>query len=252
MLSVIFASCVIMLTSLIGVISLWGKMGNVIARNLSFLVSFSSGVFLIVAYELLEETFEHATGLAGGLVWITVGIGGLLILFKFLPQFHHHHSGHDEQEHAHTSLDARRILLSDGMHNIGDGILLSAAFAVDTRLGILTTSSVFIHEILQEISEFFVLKEAGYSTKKALFMNFIVSGTILIGALGSFFLLENFEGVETMLLGISAGAFVVVVFHDLIPHSVRQSRKTKSYLRHALWFLTGAALMSFLSVFATH
>jgi zinc and cadmium transporter len=251
MIEIILSSFFIMLASLVGVISVWKNFGAFVERNLIFLVSFSAGVFLVLAYQLSYETIEHSETLEDGIIWIFVGAFVIWLLFKLLPGFHHHHD-QGEEEHAHSRIDARKILLSDGLHNIGDGILLAAAFAVNTSLGFLTALSIFIHELVQEVSEFFVLKEAGYSTKKALALNFLVSSTILIGALGSFFLLENFEIFEVPLLGIAAGAFLIVVFHDLIPHSVRTSHHTKRYIKHLTWFLIGVLMMIMLNTFVSH
>ena len=50
-----------MLASLGGVISVWKKAGRLIEKNLSLLVSFSAGVFLIVSYQLGVETIEHSS-----------------------------------------------------------------------------------------------------------------------------------------------------------------------------------------------
>jgi zinc and cadmium transporter len=251
MLIVILASFVVMLASLVGVISIWSKLGQIIQKNLHFLVSFSAGVFLLIAYELGHETIEHAEN-GYGWLWILVGALGLWLIFKFLPSFHHHHDNDSSSEaHTHSGIDARKIMISDGIHNIGDGILLAASFAVSASLGWMATLSVFIHEIIQEISEFFVLKEAGYSTRKALKLNFLVSGTILIGSIGAYFLLDNFEAFEAPLLGISAGTFLIVVLQDLIPHSIKNSSK-KHILKHLVWFALGLVVMYFVSHLTTH
>lgn len=239
---IFLASLVVMLASLVGVIAVWRQLGTFIERNLSLLVSFSAGVFLLVAATLTLETLEHAATPELGVLWIVLGGIAVFAVFKLLPAFHHHHDEHAEQ-HAHSSLDARRILVSDALHNIGDGILLAAAFSVSGPLGWLTAASVFIHELVQEISEFFVLRSAGYSTRKALSLNFLVSGTILIGAVGGYFLLDLFEQLETPLLGLAAGAFFVVVAHDLVPHSVRASETTARYDKHLLAFFLGLLLM---------
>lgn len=251
MLEIILYSILVMLASLAGVISVWRHAGSIIERNLSYLVSFSAGVFLILSYQLAREAIEHSTTIGYGILWIGIGVIGIWLLFKFLPAFHHHHD-QGEEDHVHTKIDARKILLSDGIHNIGDGILLAAAFAVSSSLGIITALSIIVHELVQEVSEFFVLKEAGYSTKKVLLTNFFVSSTILIGSLGSFFFLDNFEMLEAPLLGIAAGSFLIVVFHDLIPHSVRTSSHHKHYTKHFIWFVIGIALMMTLNIFVGH
>ena len=113
---------------------------------------------------------------------VASGLLGVLVL-EIIERFHlasHHH--HDtKHDHEHTGINARKLLFTDAIHNVADGVLLVPAFAVDVRLGIATAVAIFLHEAVQEVSEFFVLKEAGYSTKKALTLNFLVSSTILIG-----------------------------------------------------------------------
>jgi len=248
MIEILLYSVLIMLASLVGVFSVWRRAGRAIERNLNLLVSFSAGVFIVIAYQLGIEVVEHSATLGSGLVWIVIGLLTVWLLFKFLPSSHHHHDEASET-HPHSRLNARRIMTSDALHNLGDGILLATSFAVSSSLGMLTALSIFVHELVQEISEFFVLRQAGYSTKSALILNFAISATVLLGALGGFFLLESFETLEVPLLGLASGAFLVVVFHDLIPHSVRSSKRENLYWRHLLWFLIGAVLMFAVSIF---
>jgi len=231
----------IMFASLVGVFSVWRRAGRVVERHLSLLVSFSAGVFLVIAYQLGIEALEHSHTFRFGLFWIIIGVLTVWLLFKFLPSSHHHH---DEtlETHPHSRLDARRIMVSDALHNLGDGIFLAASFAL----------SIFVHELVQEMSEFFVLRQAGYSAKSALVLNFAISATILPGALGGFFLLESFEILKVPLLGLASGAFLVVVFHDLIPNSIRASKHDSFYWRHLLLFLIGVVSMSIVNILTAH
>ena len=82
-------------------------------------------------------------------------------------------------------------------------------------------------------------RQAGYNTKKALIINFIASGTILIGALCGYFLLDKFEIIEAPLLGITAGSFLIVVFHDLIPHSISSIKNNSHIAKHIAWAVLG-------------
>ena len=251
MIEILFYSGLVMLASLVWVFAVWHNVGRVIERNLSLLVSFSAGVFIVIAYNLGKETVEHSGSLFLGLVWVFVGALLFWLLFKFTPLSHHHHDqAHDS--HQHSRLDARRIMAGDALHNFGDGLLLSAAFAVSSSFGIITALSVFVHELVQEMSEFFVLRQAGYSTKKALLLNLAISTTILLGALGGFFLLKSFEILEVPLLGLTAGAFLVVVLQDLIPHSIRASHYKNLYLIHTTWFVLGVVLMFAVNTLVTH
>ncbi len=242
MIEIFFYSVLVMLASLIGVFSVWNRVGQIVERELSLLVSFSAGVFIVIASQLGLETIEQAKTLGAGLIWIAYGALALWLLFKLLPFSHHHHDQRHEG-HKHSGLDVRRIMTSDALHNVGDGIVLTASFVVSPSLGVFTAISIFIHELVQGLSEFFVLKQAGYSTKGALTLNFVISSTILIGSLGGFFLLESFEAIKIPLLGLTSGAFLVVVLHDLIPHSIRESKLKGLYVRHLSWFFIGAFLM---------
>ncbi len=250
MLEALIASFVIMAASLSGKLLVWRTAGPLLEKNLHFLVSFSAGVLLAVMYGLSVEIVEHAGSLLAGLPWIALGAAIVLVAFRFMPHFHHHHD--QASDHAHTRIDAGRILMSDGIHNIGDGVVIATSFAVSPFLGIITSLSILAHEVLQEISEFFVLREAGLSTRRALLYNFLTSSTILIGTFGAYFLLERFEALEVPLLGLSAGSYLIVVFHDLIPHSIGSIVERSHYLKHAFFFVLGLALMIALVVFLPH
>lgn len=239
---IILASAVIMLASLIGVISVWKHIGNIIEKNLHFLVSFSAGVFLYITYELISETIHEAINIQTGILWVFIGIFGIWLIFKTLPTFHHHHDN-EMETHTHSPIDARRVILGDAIHNLGDGILLAASFAVSVALGWAATLSIFIHEIIQEISQFFVLKQAGYSTKKSLLINLVTSSTIMIGSVGGYFLLDNFKAIEVPLLGLASGSFLMVVIQDLIPHSIKTSTSKSHIIKHLAWFILGLLLM---------
>lgn len=245
MLNILISSFVIMLASLIGAISVWKNLGHFIGKNLHYLVSFSAGVFIVIAWQLSVEALESST-----FIWIALGAIVSFVIFKLLPDFHHHEES--IKGHSHSKIDARRVIVSDAIHNIGDGILLTAAFSVSITLGIVTTLSIFIHELIQEISEFFVLKQAGFETKKALIINFITSSTILIGAVGGYFLLEKFEMIEAPLLGITAGSFFLIVAHDLIPHSISSITEKSHVLKHLAWFILGAILIALANMAIPH
>ncbi len=242
MFEILTASVLVMLVSLSGKLITIRQVGPFFQRNLHFLVSFAAGVIFVVMYRLVAEIVEHTGSLVGGLPWILVG--GLVVFtaFRYLPHFHHHHDA-SAKGHTHSRIDASRILFSDGIHNVGDGVVIVTSFAASPLLGIVSTVSIMVHEMLQEISEFFVLREAGLSTRKALMYNLLTSSTILVGALGGFFLLERFEALEIPLLGFAAGSYLIVVFHDLIPHSLGMANEHGHHLKHALFFVAGIALM---------
>lgn len=227
-----------MLASLSGKLFVWRGAGVFIERNLHLMVTFAAGVFLIFAWQLSREVFEHMAALPG-VMWIIGGAVVVTLLCEFLPHGSHAH----EEHHDHSHLDAHRMLISDSIHNAGDGILLAATFSISPMVGFAAAASVFLHEVVQEIAEFFVLRDAGYSTRRALFINFATSTTILIGAIGGYLVLELFETLEAPLLAIATGGVLSVVLYDLLPHSYVHARSNASIVKHIIWFVLGAILM---------
>jgi zinc and cadmium transporter len=250
MLSYILIACfVVMLASLSGVFFLGKVTWRWTERNLKYLISFSAGIFIIVVYELGKEALHESSSPGIGIGSIIAGIVVLHLISKFWPEFHHHHE--KDYDHSHSIAGVRRILFSDSIHNIGDGIFLSSAFMVDTYLGIVATASIFIHEAVQEISEFFVLREAGLSTWQALSRNFATSTTIIIGALMGYSLATT-HYIVGPLLGISAGAFLYVLINDLIPKSVKNIREQKAFWKHIAWVILGLAVILSVNLILEH
>lgn len=220
------ASFLIMLTSVSGVFFLQKKYKNFLDKNLVYLISFSAGIFLVVSGHLILESFEALDSFLMTGLFVLLGFFLVWLLERIFPEIHHHH---DECCEGHKKT-GRKVILGDGIHNIADGIILATAFMVSLPVGLLLTASIFIHELLQEISEFFILKQAGYSTKKAILINFFISGTILIGVLIGL-LLSGLGFLSGIILAISAGFFLNLVFDDLLPHH-HKTKNTKDFLKH--------------------
>lgn len=240
------AAFVIMLASLSGAVFAWHSAGHWIEKNLRYLVTFSAGVFVIVSYGLFTESIE--LGGSGILIALSAiaGAAFLEIAGRLIPDSHHHHGTH---AHKHSRTDARRLLMGDAIHNTIDGFLLVPAFLIDIRVGIVATAAIFFHEVVQEISEFFVLKEAGYSTTRALTLNFIVSSTILVGVAVGMFVSTSTLFVP-LVIAFAAGAFLYVVFRDLLPSTFRSVAYSKNGGAHLIAGVLGIIVMFSISVIA--
>jgi zinc and cadmium transporter len=242
MFEVIAAAFVVMLASLSGVVFTAKSASRFLEEKLSYLISFSAGVFLVTAGALALEVFELASSLWVGALLIVVGYILAAAMHRLMPETHHHHDADCHQGHG---IAARKIIIGDAIHNVADGVIIVAAFVASPALGVAATVSIIIHEVLQEISEFFVLRRAGYSVRKALTINFAVSSTILIGVGLGYFALASHE-LEVILLAVSAGFFMHVVLHDLLPkHDEHET--TKSFLHHIAVVAVGAVLMGLIA-----
>ncbi|MFN3188427.1 MAG: ZIP family metal transporter [Candidatus Paceibacteria bacterium] len=236
MFAAVLGAGVVMVVSLLGVLFTLGRARVWFEKNLSFLVSFAGGVFLVTAGALTLEVLEIADAWWQGAGLIVVGYVLALVLHKLLPETHHHHG----TDCHHTHRKAKKLIIGDAIHNVADGVVLVVAFSVSPALGLGVLLSVVIHEALQEVSEFFVLRQAGYSVKKALAINFAVSSTILIGVGLGYFALASHE-LEVLLLALSAGFFFNVVLHDLLP---KRSEHGASWLSQIAVVAAGVLVMA--------
>ncbi len=242
------SALIVMLASLAGIIFASRRLESWVDRHLPLLVSFSVGVLGVSTYGLFVEGIEH-TSLLIVLVAALGGFAFVQIASLLLPDAHHHHEA--SEVHPHSPIDARRILAGDAVHNVTDGLLLVPAFLVDIRVGIATTVGVFLHELVQEISEFFILRRAGYSTRQALVRNFIVSGSILIGVALSF-MLTSIESIEPVLIAFAAGGFLFILIRDLVPSTVASMKKATNKRPYIVAIVLGIIAMSAVGVLAPH
>lgn len=247
----VIAGVMIMGISFIGKLFARGHLRVVFRRYHHFFLAFSVGVFGVITYSLLNESIEHSGMSLETLLFV---LGGFLVPYilikRLLPADHHHHDTDSPHAHAHTAVDGRSVIISDSIHNIADGLLLVSAFSISTVLGIGAAISIMIHESIQELSEFFVLKEAGYSDSRALRLNFIASSSILIGITIAALSLAT-DSVEGIVHGVAAGAFIFVLTWDLIP-ALLHTKRISTLVGYAFSALFGALLILTISTIVPH
>ena len=215
-------------------------------------ISFAIGALLAVAFwGLIPHAFEEVNPdqfqtLSGT---ILAGILGFFVLEKLLIWRHCHSGsceahGDDEHTHHHGHKSAGTlIIIGDGIHNFVDGILIAAAFLTDVKLGIVTSLAVAAHEIPQEVGDFAILLQSGYSKSKALFYNVLASCTTVIGGVLAYYSLEDLHGSLPFFLALASSSFIYIAVADLIP-SLHKKTDIKTSLHQILLILAGVLVIS--------
>lgn len=226
--------------SLIGVFTL--KLNKTsLNRILLFLVSLSAGTLMGGAFlHLLPEAAEN---LDSKPLFLTVLIS---FVFFFLVEkiFHWRHCHKGECDtHSFGVMN----LIGDSIHNFIDGLIISATFIADYRLGIVTALAVALHEIPQEIGDFGVLLYAGYSRKRALMLNFAVSITAILGVLVGYLVSGFAQDILVYLIPFAAGGFIYISASDLMPEIRKETNRNKSLISFGIFSL-GVAVMYFTSL----
>ena len=184
---------------------------------ISTLVSFAIGALLGAAFlEVIPHAFENGAPHTVA-ASILVGILVFFLMEKLLLWRH----SHDHEEDPHAAHDHGRsgalIVVGDTIHNFLDGILIAAAFLQSTQLGIVTAMAIVAHEIPQEVGDFLILLNSGYSKAKAFLLNMLSSCATLVGGALGYYALQVIEGWTPVLLGIVAASMIYVAVADLIP-----------------------------------
>lgn len=219
----------------VSLLSLAGVLGlsfGLLRRHgtMMFLLALAAGTLigdatLHLLPEAAHDGFEPRHGL-----WILAGFVGLFGL-EVVLRWRHDHAVHIEDVHEHRVHDEPEIqsfgwvnLVGDAAHNLLDGIIIAAAYLLDTAVGFATTVAVALHEIPQELGDFAVLVRSGMAPAKALLWNlgsaaiaFVGAGIVLVSGLDA-------EALTTWAVPVIAGAFIYIAAADLVPELHHHTR----------------------------
>jgi zinc and cadmium transporter len=234
---ILLAAFLVMLVSLSGSI-LFLLPQTRLQRVLPLILSLAVGVLLANAFlHLLPDALQHQSSHRVLFGWVLAGLLGFYFLERSL-------------QHSHPQLSSASIsaasygkvnLIADGIHNFIDGVLIAGSFLVDPLLGVTTTVAILIHEIPQEIADVAVLLHAGFSRKKALLYNFLSAGACVLGAVATLAVSHWLSPNLSILLAITAGAFIYLASADLMP--LLRKNVEQPFWLHGLMIGVGVMLM---------
>ena len=220
---------IILFTLLGGVLSVLGASlvlflpKKIVSKALPYSVSFATGALLSVSFVgLIPHALEEVGAENFHTLSITI-LGGLMFFFALEKMVLWRHCHHDDCEihvdvHAHRDKSAGTlILVGDSVHNFVDGVLIAAAFLTDVHLGVVTALAVTAHEIPQEVGDFAILLQSGFTRKKAILYNVLSSLATVVGGLLAYFWLADFEHILPYVLAFAAASFIYIAVADLIP-----------------------------------
>ena len=215
------------------------------SKILLILVAFAAGTLIGSAFlHLLPEAIEATRGEEGSLLilflYLILGFSFFYILETFIGWHHHHAREHPEVKMVKPV--AYLILVSDGIHNFIDGLIIASSYILSFPLGVATTLAVAFHEIPQEVGDIGVLIHSGFKKTQALFFNFFSGVLAVFGGIIGFLLSGSLEGSMTFLLPLAAGAFIYTASSDLIPE-IKHKDTPQRGLIYFFIFLFGIALM---------
>jgi zinc and cadmium transporter len=197
-----------------------------------YLIPYAIGTLLGAAFfGMIPHALQN---LESGSVLPTVLCG--IIVFYVLEKFALWRHCHEQPCDVHTRAGLM-ILVGDALHNFVDGVAIAVAFAESVPLGIVTSIAVIAHEVPQEVGDFAILLESGYSKSRAFALNTLSSLAAVPGAIITYFALPLVQPLTPYLLSISAASFIYIALADLVP-----GRRAGGGLKSLVWELPLIAL----------
>jgi len=222
---------------------------QLLGRVVKHMVSLSVGILLGTALlQVLPEAFE---GPARTHALFATLLAGLLFFFLLekaeLYRHGHHHEGDGHEHHHHyDEQQAGRggwsVLVGDSIHNFCDGVIIAAAFLADPRLGVMTALAIVAHEIPQEVGDYIVLLNAGFSRAKALLYNALSGLAAVAGGVLGYFVVGPWEALFPYLLVVAASSFIYVAVADLIPQ-MQHRLNLRATLAQLAWLGVGLGMV---------
>lgn len=199
------------------------------------LISYATGTLLGAVFLGLVPKALKESSSSGILAWFLAGILFFFVMEKLILWRHCHIPDCD----VHASAGPL-LLIGDAFHNFCDGVIIAGAFLLSVPLGVATGLAVVSHEVPQELGDFAILLESGYSRGQALFYNMLSALPTLPGALLGYYLLSQIMQVVPYLLMVGAASFLYIALVDLTPYLHRRFGLADSLLQLGL-ILAGIA-----------
>ncbi|MEN9417551.1 MAG: hypothetical protein RI988_1171 [Pseudomonadota bacterium] len=220
-----------------------------LGRIVKGLVSLSAGVLLGTALlHVLPEAFESEAGSRDLFLTLLAGLLFFWLLEKAELYRHvHHHEG--DGHHHHHHFDAEQagrggysVLVGDSIHNFCDGVIIAAAFLADVKLGVVTALAIVAHEIPQEVGDYIVLLNAGFSRARALLFNALSGLAAVAGGVIGYFVVGPWEALFPYLLVVASSSFIYVAVADLLPQ-LQQRLSLRDTAVQVGWLVLGLVLV---------
>lgn len=236
LIQIIVTTFVISLVAFIGILTFLIKK-EWLNRALLILVALSSGALLGGAFlHLIPEAVLELGANLNIFLFLLLGFCLFFVLEQFLHWRHQHDKTHGVKPFTYL------ILVSDGVHNFIDGLVIAAGFIVSYPVGIATALAVALHEIPQEIGDFGILVYGGFGRGRALAFNYISALMAIAGGVTGYFASSLMQSATIYLLPFAAGNFIYIAAADLIPE-IKHSVSVRRSIAHFFVFLLGIGIM---------
>ena len=229
-----------------GFILIWKS--DIALKIMTSLLSFAAGAFMAVSFiDILPEAIEAVEEPRYVFYAALAGFISFFTLERFLMRYLRRHDEADTGKYHsdHTESLPILVVLGDSLHNLLDGVIIALTFLADPSLGLITTLAIAAHEIPQEIGDFTILLNQGWSKSRIVVVNIFSSLMSVAGVVIGYYAGLSFEEFLPYLLAGVAGVFIYIAASDLVPEVHHRAGHSHVY-RILLPFLLSVVIIGYL------
>jgi zinc transporter 13 len=228
--------------------------------NLRFLLSFAVGgligdVFLHLLPEAQQQLREsvlrgdtdwHFGQMRLGL-WVLAGLLTFVIVEMMFSI---------DRDLSKSEADGKTIqvsgylnLIANCIDNFSHGLAVGGAFLVSTKMGLVTTGCILLHEIPHEVGDFAILIKSGFSKVEAAKAQFWTASLGISGAMVAL-LLDSFAAVDSFtswIIPFTAGGFINIALVTVLPDILNETKSWWDGIRSTSGIFLGISMMSLIS-----
>lgn len=141
-------------------------------------------------------------------------------------------------------------LIANGFDNFTHGLAIGASFLVGSKVGLLTTFVIFIHEIPHEICDYAILVNAGFSRWDAVKAQSSVSLFGILGTATALYVksVQTLNSRTVWILPFSAGGFLYIALVNLLPEILDNKNDFLSSIGQIACVILGVAFMALVAI----
>lgn len=196
-------------------------LGHPKEKTLSVLFGVAAGIMLaVVILDLLPSAVEQGS-FRQAATGFSIGIIIMLALDLVLSRIY---SPGLKGLNGQAFFLKMGYLIASGiaLHDLPEGIAITAGYSAQPRLGLLIALAIGLHNIPEGMATAMPLKMGGVPPLKILLVNIVISLFTPLGAFIGLFLIYISPRQIASLLALAAGAMAFIVKNELLPESRRR------------------------------
>jgi zinc transporter ZupT len=180
----------------------------------------AAGLMLAASFGLIYEGLDYDLWLTVG--GVIVGLVFIIISQQILDKYDNRFSIRNINK-----VDSSKMLLVVGimtLHSFTEGVSVGVSFSGGLDLGLFITTAIAVHNIPEGLAISLVLIPRGTSPGRPAWWSIFSSLPQPLMAVPAFLFVEIFRTYLPMGLGFAGGAMIWMVFAELIPDAIEESK----------------------------